>query len=98
MASHEIDQNTQIAILVSCGSLPLYSIPSPSYLIPLFTHRGRPLTEFCPPCCHPALVICYKCRPEHDKVGVAYCQLWGGNWFGYEVVSFSDVFLSLLNQ
>lgn len=38
------------------------------YLVPLFTHRGRPLNEFCPSWCGKCISLCYKCKPDHDKL------------------------------
>ena len=40
------------------------------YLVPLFTHRGRPLNEFCPSWCGKCISLCYKCKPDHDKVNI----------------------------
>ena len=37
-----------------------------SYLIPVFTHHGRPITELsrcCPGCCIP---LCNKCQPREQ--------------------------------
>lgn len=38
------------------------------FLIPLFTHHGRPLQEFCPNCCTGILSFCDKCKPNHQRV------------------------------
>jgi hypothetical protein len=41
------------------------------YLIPLMTHRGRPLESVFPKCC-PSWCIgcCYKCKPQPDEVQI----------------------------
>ena len=43
--------------------------PNPfSYLIPIFTHHGRPITELsrcCPACCLP---LCSKCKPAREQL------------------------------
>jgi len=35
------------------------------YLVPIFTHSGRPINTFFPDWCVP---VCTKCKPSHDQL------------------------------
>lgn len=40
-------------------------IPTCRYLVPIFTHHGRPIDTFCPNRCLP---LCSSCKPRPDRV------------------------------